>query len=111
MSYKESIEKGIELLKLCNRLQSEKDGVTRPDPGDIDKTKTLDQFAIDINESIAYMSTLHTLMPMSIRLAELGRLLEKQGKITPSCGDDYAMLALDYVLRQMSEVFGVGGDC
>lgn len=31
MSYKEDIERGVELLKLCQKLQSEKDGIDRPE--------------------------------------------------------------------------------
>lgn len=100
MSYQEAIEKGVVLLKLCQRLQSEKDGVDRPDPGVIDKSKTLDQFAMEIMESITYMTALYKFIPMSLQLAELGRLLEEQGKIKPDYGDDYSRLALDYVLSQ-----------
>lgn len=47
MSYTEEINRGIELLALCQTLQSEKDGVDRPAPFAIDKSKTLDQFARD----------------------------------------------------------------
>ena len=50
-NYADEINKGIELLELCHRLQSEKDGIDRPAPGVIDKTKTLDQFAKDISNS------------------------------------------------------------
>lgn len=37
MSSQQQIERGIELLKLCQELQSEKDGIDRPAFGEIDK--------------------------------------------------------------------------
>lgn len=100
MSYQHAIERGVELLTLCLRLQSEKDGVERPAPGVIDKTKTLDPFAMDIMESINYMTSLHKLMPMTLQLADLGRLLETQGKIKAKWGDEYSRAALDYLLSK-----------
>jgi hypothetical protein len=39
MSQRKRIERGVELLILCQHLQSEKDGVDRPEPGGIDKSK------------------------------------------------------------------------
>jgi len=100
MSYEKAIEQGVELLKLCQQLQSEKDGVDRPEPGVIDRTKTLDEFAIRVSESVTYMTSLYTLLPLKMRLANLGRELEKQGKIRADFGDDYAQAALEYVLAE-----------
>ena len=100
MSYQKDIERIKELLTLCQQLQSERDGVNRPDPGSVDKTKTLDKFAIDINESITYVSYLYKLLPMSSELTRLGRLLKKGGKITLECGDSFSSAALDYILAQ-----------
>lgn len=103
MSYENAIEQGIELLKLCQRLQSEKDGVERPDPDVIDKTKTLDEFAMSVGESITYMTSLYRLIPMMKRLAGLGRELERQGKIQVDYGEDYAQAALDFVVLEFGQ--------
>ncbi|WP_425952965.1 hypothetical protein [Ralstonia pseudosolanacearum] len=93
------IERGIELLSLCQTLQSDKDGVDRPDPFLIDKTKTLDQFAMDIGTAITNMSALHKLIPQSQKLAQLGRKLEADGKVKVDYGGDYAEAALAYLMR------------
>jgi regulator of PEP synthase PpsR (kinase-PPPase family) len=99
--YKQDIEKGIELLKLCSKLQSEKDGVDRPEPLVIDKSKVLDQFARDVSTSITYMSSLFKkLIPMMENLTELGRKLEKEGKIEVSLGQDYSIAALNFVMSE-----------
>lgn len=95
--YKEQIDRGIELLRLCQQLQSEKDGVNRPDPFVIDKTKTLDQFAQDICAAINNMTALDKLLPMMIQLGELGRKLEQDGKVSLVVGDDYYTTALKFV--------------
>lgn len=100
MDYRNQIERGVELLVLCQQLQSEKDGVSRPAPGEIDKTKTLDQFARDIGQAVTNMTALHKLMPMMLRLAELGRKLEADGKVKVDYGDDYSLAALDFVCRE-----------
>lgn len=99
-NYKEEIERGMELLVLCQKLQSEKDGVDRPLPGVIDKTKTLDQFAKDIGRAMTNMSALHKLIPMMLQLGELGRKLEAEGKITVDYGDDYSTTALKSILAE-----------
>jgi hypothetical protein len=86
------------LLVLCQDLQSEKDGVVRPAPGVVDRSKTLDPFARDIAESVMYVFNMKRLMPMSEALAVAGRLLHEQGKIKVDAGDDYARAALDHLL-------------
>lgn len=100
MSYQRAIERGIELLTLCQQLQSEKDGVDRPAPGVIDKTKTPDSFAQDIMESISYLSALYRLIPLSQELEDLGRMWEREGKINVKFGDSYAEAALAYLRTQ-----------
>ena len=50
-TYKSQVMRGIELLELCQKLQSEKDGVDRPDPLSIVKSKKLDQFALDVERN------------------------------------------------------------
>lgn len=98
--HEKEIERAIELLKLCQQLQTDKDGVNRPEPGVVDKTKNLDQFAQDIMQSIAYVATLNKLLPMSADLARLGRRLEQEEKISLNVGDDYSRAALNYLLSQ-----------
>lgn len=98
MDYKPQIERGIELLKLCQKLQSEKDGVDRPEPFIIDKSKTLDQFAKDIGTAVINMAALYKLMPMMTTLAQLGKELNEDGKIVVEAGEDYSTAALDYLI-------------
>jgi hypothetical protein len=74
--WKEEVNRGIALLELCQTLQSAKDGVERPALHSIDKTKTLDQFAMDISSAATNMSALYKLIPMMNDLSELGRKLE-----------------------------------
>ena len=101
MGYQDDIEQGIDLLKLCQRLQSEKDGVRRPDVDVfVDKTKTLDEFAMRIFRAVTYMVSLRQLLPMKQRLGDLGRELERRGKISIAWGDDYAVAALNFVMSE-----------
>ncbi|MEX3960152.1 hypothetical protein [Trinickia sp. EG282A] len=100
MDHDAEIDRGLELLALCQVLQSEKDGVDRPAPFAIDKSKTLDQFAKDINAASTSMAALRKLIPQMLRLAELGRKLEADGKLEVGYGDDYSSAALDFVLRE-----------
>lgn len=93
---KQEIEKGVELLWLCQQLQSEKDGIDRPTDFQIDKSKTLDQFAQDVGCSVTNMKALYKLFPMEERLASIGRALEKQGMIQVGYGESYAESALAY---------------
>ncbi|MCL2297733.1 MAG: hypothetical protein FWC38_06430 [Proteobacteria bacterium] len=99
-TWQEQVDRGIDLLKLCQQLQSEKDGVDRPDPFIIDKTKVLDEFAQDIGAAITNMAALHKLIPQMMKLAELGRRLADEGRISVDYGDDYSTAALDYVCAQ-----------
>ena len=98
-NYAQSIDRGVELLKLSQILQSEKDGVDRPLPGVFDRTKTLDQFAIDVDRAVIHMLHLHQLIPMMLELSELGRHLHKRGEIKVAYGDDFSRAALDHFLR------------
>jgi hypothetical protein len=100
MTITSEIERGIELLALCQTLQSEKDGIERPAPFALDRSKALDQFAKDIDTASANMAALHRLIPMSHSLAELGRKLEADGNLVVGYGDDYAAAALNHVRAQ-----------
>jgi hypothetical protein len=97
-----NVERGIELLTLCQRLQSEKDGIARPNSFEIDKTKTLDQFAQDVNHAITNMNALRHLLPMAIKLADLGRKLEASGQISVDYGDDYGQKALEFFTTEVN---------
>ncbi|KVZ90492.1 hypothetical protein WL22_23730 [Burkholderia ubonensis] len=100
MDHTAEINRGLELLAPCQALQSERDGVDRPAPFAIDKFKTLDQFAKDINTASTNMAALHKLIPPMLRLAELGRKLEADGKLEVGYCDDYSSAALDFALRE-----------
>jgi hypothetical protein len=94
------IDRGVELLLLALRLQSEKDGVDRVVPFKVDKTKVLDSFAMDIARTASNLMLLKKYMPMWLKLGELGRQLMEQEAIHPALGDDLAAFALDYVLKE-----------
>ena len=99
-TYRSQVMRGIELLELCQKLQSEKDGVDRPYPLSIVKSKKLDQFALDVENAIVWMSSILKLYPQSQKLAALGKELEAQGKIKLEAGDSYSEVALDYLCHQ-----------
>lgn len=91
------VERGHELLGQLIYYQNTRDGVDRPGLFVIDKSKTLDQFAMDVSEVATYLSSLQKLIPMQSELSEIGRKLEAQGKITVTAGDSYAESALMYI--------------
>lgn len=99
-SYESEVERGIELLKLCHKLQSEKDGVDRPAPLEVDKSKTLDLFTRDVNSAITWMGSIKQLYPQSQQLAALGRKLEVEGKIDVPGGESYSEAAMAYLCRE-----------
>lgn len=96
------INRAISLLKLCQVLQSEKDGVDRPAFGEIDKSKIIDDFAKDVNESILYVAMLHKLLPMQDKLVEIGKKLEAQGKISVMSGESYVEVSLNYLITKLT---------
>ena len=97
----EVVERGHELLSLCQKLQSDIDGIDRPDLFSVYKSKTLDQFAQDIGEAAMYHSMLLKLIPMQERLSEIGKKLEDCGHIKLNLGDSYAEAALTYYETQI----------
>lgn len=94
------IERGIELLRLCQNLQTQRDGIDRPDLFVIDKSKTLDEFAQDIQRAAINLSALKKLIPMADQLSELGRALEDAGRIKVDYGDDYSQKALEFFVAE-----------
>lgn len=99
----ERIDRTIELLKLCQRLQCEKDGVDRGEPLAIDKGKVLDRFAQDIDAAIVAQATLGKYARMVERLNALGQALHGRGEVDVKVGDHFSDAALDHVMRH----FGV----
>ncbi|EGQ8101670.1 hypothetical protein M3919_003899 [Vibrio parahaemolyticus] len=69
----QEIDRGIELLWLCQSLQSEKDGVKRPSHFQIDKSKTLDSFAQDISRAVTNMSCHRVTLTLMLRLLILNQ--------------------------------------
>lgn len=98
MDHRQEIERGIELLKLCQTLQSEKDGIERPEFGAIDPSKTLDSFARDVQASIVNMAALYKLYPLNETLADIGQRLARSGKMSVAPGESYADAALEYLI-------------
>ena len=94
------IDRGIEVLRLALRLQSEKDGVQRSEIGDLDKTKVIDSLAKDANTAATHLITLRKYVPLLLNLAEIGHRLEKQGKIKVDYGGSYPEQALAYFEKQ-----------
>ncbi|WP_448868813.1 hypothetical protein [Enterobacter ludwigii] len=84
----------VALLKHCQALLSEKGGVTRP-------TREDDPFANRIRQAIGYTQLLPMAQPLSA-------VLERQEKIQVGVGDDYAQLALTYVVAQYPAPGGTG---
>lgn len=100
MTYKAEIDRGIELLKECLKLKSEQDGIDRAELFSIDKTKTRDQFARDIENTAMRLASLNTAIPVMNSLHILARRLESDGKITVEAGGNYAVIALNYIMKQ-----------
>ena len=93
-----NIERGIELLRLCQDLQSEKDGIARPVPGSF-SFGTLDPFAQDIQDAIINMAQLPNLLAEHEALSVIGRKLASEGKISLAVGDSFSEAALSYFAR------------
>lgn len=91
------IDRAIELLWLCQSLQSEKDGVNRPINHEIDRTKVRDAFAQDIDCAVANVSALHQMIPLHKRLSAVGRELARRGVLNLSAGESHADAALSYL--------------
>lgn len=81
MDHTAEINRGLEFLALCQALQSERDGVDRPAPFAIDKFKSLDQFAKDINTAPIDHGKV-TRMPRGCRLTRFRRSSEENDDAT-----------------------------
>ena len=96
----------VALLKQCQALQSEKEGVTRGASGEYNRDD--DPFADRIREATGYARQLQHLLPMAQQLSALGVALEQQGKIRVGVGEDYAQQALAYFMAQYPADGGTG---
>ncbi|MDO8728646.1 MAG: hypothetical protein Q7K26_01995 [bacterium] len=96
-STQEQVERGIELLTLCQNLQSDKDGVERSEPF---KVGAHDAFSKDIEQACTNLAALNKLIPMMLKLAEIGRKLESAKKIEVDYGGDYSEAALKYLAAE-----------
>lgn len=101
-SQKSISQQSIDLLRHCQHLQSEQDGIRRPEPGKVNVAadETLDDFAQQIQTACVYASMTDRLLAMQARLADLGRQLESRGQVEVPVGHDYADAALDWLSGQ-----------
>lgn len=92
----------LALLSLCQQLQSEKDGIRRPEPGKpgVAADETLDDFAQQIQTACVYASMTDRLLAMKDRLTDFGRQLESRELVEVPVGRDYADAALDWLSAQ-----------
>ncbi|HEY2452391.1 MAG TPA: hypothetical protein VGI71_07180 [Scandinavium sp.] len=92
----------IALLRHCQHLQSEQDGIRRPEPGKggVAADETLDEFAQQIQTACVYALMTDRLLAMQARLADLGRQLESRRQIEVPVGGDYADAVLDWLSAQ-----------
>ena len=102
----QAVSEIVALLTLCQRLQSEKEGVIRPAPEEYNRDD--DPFADRIRQAIGYTRQLQQLLPMAQQLNALGVALEQQGQIRVGVGEDYAQQALAYVMAQFPADGGTG---
>jgi hypothetical protein len=101
-SQKSISQQSIDLLRHCQHLQSEQDGIRRPEPGNagVAADETLDDFARQIQTACVYASMTDRLLAMQTKLADLGRQLESLELVEVPVGRDYADAALDWLSAQ-----------
>jgi hypothetical protein len=78
----------IELLTLCQQLQSDKDGRERPAPGTYSRDE--DEFADRIRSVCGHALQL---LPVTTTLSAIGAEMERRGEISVLPGEDYAQKA------------------
>ncbi|MEI2606537.1 hypothetical protein V8O11_22505 [Erwinia aphidicola] len=91
-------EEIIELLTLCQQLQSEKDGRERPAPGTYSRDE--DEFADRIRSACGHALQLRRLLPVMTTLSAIGTEMERRGEISVLPGEDYAQKALARLTEQ-----------
>jgi hypothetical protein len=70
----------VELLTLCQELQSEKDGRERPAPGAYSRDE--DAFAERIRSACGHALLLRRLLPVTTTLSAIGAEMERRGEIS-----------------------------
>ncbi|MFZ5316465.1 hypothetical protein ACOY7N_20865 [Enterobacter asburiae] len=88
----------IALLKMCQQLQSEKDGRERPAPGTYSRDE--DDFADRIRSACGHALQLSRLLPVATTLSAIGAGMERRGEISVLPGEDYAQKALARLTEQ-----------
>lgn len=88
----------VELLTLCQQMQSEKDGRARPSPEAYSRDE--DAFADRIRAACGHALQLRWLLPMTKTLGAIGAEMERRGEITLLPGEDYAQKALVRLTEQ-----------
>lgn len=88
----------IALLKMCQQLQSEKDGRERPAPGTYSRDE--DEFADRIRSACGHALRLRRLLPVMTTLSAIGAGMERRGEISVLPGEDYAQKALARLTEQ-----------
>ncbi|MDX6917779.1 hypothetical protein R9X49_22035 [Pectobacterium carotovorum] len=98
-------QQGINLLLLCQQLQSDKDGIKRPLPfrAGVNADEELDAFARQIQSVCISLSQLDNLLAMQRQLADFGRQLELTGKLKVTAGESYADAAMTWLARQCAD--------
>lgn len=96
----------VALLILCQQLQSDKDGITRPDPrvAGVGAAETYDDFSHRIQQACVTVSQLSRLQQLESDLSTAGMALERQGCLQVGVGESYARAALNYLLAQIPTV-------
>lgn len=94
----------VALLIQCQQLQSEKDGITRPDPrvAGVGPDETYDEFSRRIQQACVTVSQLRHLQQLEGDLVTAGMALEREGRLQISAGESYARAAVDYLQGRVS---------
>lgn len=88
----------IELLALCQQLQSEKDGRKRPVPREYSCDE--DDFVDRIRSACGHALQLRWLLPVTTTLSAIGTEMESRGEISVLPGEDYVQKALARLTEQ-----------
>ncbi len=91
-------EEIIELLTMCQQLQSEKDGRERPAPGTYSRDE--DEFADRIRSACGHALQLRRLLPVMTTLSAIGAEMERRGEISVLPGENYEQKALARLTEQ-----------
>lgn len=96
----EIIERAIELLVQLQTKQSIEDGINRPHPLEFDRSKQVDDFALDIQEVITYLLLSKENNKSIDRLTQIGKKLIESNKVSENFDVKYSEVALDYIEKE-----------